>query len=234
MTCEITQTFYGNATDLYKKSGMLGHGAEDEVCGYGSPIECPLDGYVYSVFDDVHRAGDGYWGVYMICEYKGQVGELCVGHPSKILVPIGQNVKKGEIIGLEGNHGTVFVGQEQITIPMQIAGDHRGSHRHWQWRPLKKVPDQSTASQYIKDFTNQPYKDKDGNYFIIPEYSNGFKGLSPLIANILKDYDDWKFSQAVIGNIETVPNQTLLSTIQKMIDKIRSSILALIKNKNNV
>lgn len=227
MTCTRTQGFYDNATQVYNSLQMKGHGGIDIDCGFGSPIEALLDGYVYSVFDDKHLSSEGYWAVFMICEYKGEVGELCVGHVSKLNVSIGQNVKRGDIIAFEGNHGTVFFGQTQITIAMQKAGDERGHHRHWQWRPLKKSTFFNGSTPALIDFTGKVYRDSQDYCYLIPDYTNGYRGLSPLIANILNDYTDFKLEHVVVMNIE--PESDIIKE-QKSLIEIMKSYLEVLKN----
>lgn len=184
--CITTQNFTGNANPLYKGIGMKGHGGTDLKCGWGTEIESPLDGYVYSMYDATHKASDGYYAVYMISQYKGQWGELCIGHlnPS---VKIGDRIKKGDVLGTEGNHGIVYEDGVLITIAEQKNGSQKGHHRHWQWRPLERSL--SFKQPCLIDYKGQIYKDEGYTYYI-PNYYNGYNGLSPLIQEIL-DQGDW-------------------------------------------
>jgi murein DD-endopeptidase MepM/ murein hydrolase activator NlpD len=204
--CQLTQGFYGNATSVYSSYGMKGHGAVDIVCGYGTPIESPLDGYVYKVIDDKRPANDGtgYWAVFMIVQYKGSIYELCIGHCSKINVDVGFYVKKGDVIALEGNRGRVFVGEKEITKAMQDKGVKDGSHRHWQLRAIKKTLNASGKIPRLTVYPLSIYKDKDGYEYEIPGYYNGFNGLVPEIADVLKEYGEWK--NTVSPGLSTVPN----------------------------
>lgn len=226
--CIETQGFYDYKNNLYASliPPMKGHGGIDINCGYGTPIECPLDGYVYSVFDDKRPAADGYWAIFMICEYKGQIGELCIGHVSKLFVDIGQTIKKGDVIALEGNHGVVYDGTTLITLAMQKAGDQRGHHRHWQWRPLKKS--KTPIGECLSDFTGRIYTDKEGMVYQIPNWLNGYHGLSPIISDIISEYDAWKLNQAIISNVE--PSPVLTPTQQNLIGRITDQIKLLISN----
>jgi len=213
--------------------GMNAHGGEDWVCGYGTAIESPLGGYVYKVIDDKRPASDGsgYWAIFMICEYKGQLGELCVGHCSRIDVDVGDTVKKGQIIGLEGNHGVVFSGDTQITKKMQDKGDIRGSHRHWQWRPLKKVSKTSPKANYLSAFLAMIYKDKDGFFYEIPNYSNGYHGLSPDISKILADYDLDKKVEEIVPVTSTGTSST--AEISVKIKEAQRSLLQTVLERLN-
>lgn len=221
MNCTRTQGFYENAANAYPKIGMKGHGGIDVNCGYGTEVQFPLDGLVSGVFNNVFKASDGYWGVYALCEYKGQLGELCVGHLSRIDVKIGDKIRKGQVVGLEGNHGYVFDNGVQITLAQQAAGDQRGHHRHWQWRPVVKTKSLSNK-QFITNYTGI-YKDSEGYYYQVLDYDNGFHGLSPDIAGILNDFTEVKPAE------QPTPEQ--LSTLSKALNVLSQLIKNLFANK---
>ncbi len=229
MICQNTQGYYDNKNDLYASIGMKGHGAEDIVCGYGSPIQSPLSGYVYSVFDDTHKAADGYWAVYMICEYKGQLGELCIGHPSKLNVSIGQYVNQGDVIAYEGNHGIVYENGKLVTIQEQAAGSQKAHHRHWSWRPLKKSLSFNGSVQALIDYTGRIYRDKDRNCYLILDYNNGYHGLSPKIADILADFESIQFSKALENNLEVpLVEKSRLSKALSSLSDLLNNLLKII------
>ena len=189
--CIETQGFLDNLNNVYASYGLKSHSGLDISCGYGTEIESPLDGFIYKIIDDKRPANDGtgYWAIFMIGMYKGQLGEFCVGHCSRIDVEIGSYVKKGQILGLEGNKGLVFFNGKQITKEMQDSGDIRGYHRHYQWRLIKKV---KTSTGKVPRLTAYPlsiYKDKEGYQYEIPTYYDGHHGLLPVIKDILDDYN---------------------------------------------
>lgn len=195
MNCERTQGYYENVANAY--APMKGHGGIDMTCGYGSPVGWPLDGVVSNILNDKNKASDGYWAVYTISEYKGQIGELCCGHLSRIDVEVWDKITKGQIVGLEGNKGMVFQNGERITLEMQAQGDKRGSHRHWQWRPLIQRLTFNPKKTYITSYGMGTYKDKDGFFYEVLEPDNGFRGLSPDIGAILNDYSKIEVSTEI-------------------------------------
>lgn len=204
MICETTQGFYDNKNNAYAGIGLKAHSGLDIECGYGTDIEFPLDGFVSNVLDKTHLASDGFWAVYVICMYNGVIGELCVGHCSRIDVKVGDLINKGQVIGAEGNHGLIYYGNTLITLVMQAAGDTRGHHRHWQWRPLIKTKYQDPSKQYITSYAIGAYKDPAGYYYEVENYDNGYHGLSPDIASILNDYGVWKHG---VQNTSGIPIQ---------------------------
>lgn len=216
MKCVKTQGFYDNATSVYKANGMTSHGGDDISCGYGTPIENPIRQRIYKILDAEHPANDGsgYWGIFGIAEFEGKTYEICVGHCSRIDVKVGDLVEPGQILGLEGNHGQVFVGQTEITKAMQDAGDKRGSHRHWQARSVKKNKTYNGSVPRLIAFPYTIFKDDEGYYYEIPDYYNGVHGLSPVIDDILKQYENWKLSKAVVDNIESVTEAVVNSPIK--------------------
>lgn len=175
MNCYVSQAFGENAVDYYKNAGLKGHTGEDIHCGYGTPIYSEYDGYVYKVLDANRpaRDGSGYYGVFIIVDNGVQLFEYEIGHciPS---VDVGDTIKKGQIIGTEANRGSVWSGGVKITRAMQDAGDKRGSHRHIQVRPLIKGKD--VTGRLLTKFPGGSYKDKEGYYYKIADYNNGFNG----------------------------------------------------------
>jgi Putative peptidoglycan binding domain len=109
----------------------------------------------------------------LLCQTTLETFEFQIGHVSEIDVVIGQTVKKGDIIGKEGNHGPVFSGLTPITLAMQKAGDHRGSHRHLQKRPVYKVRTTSVDKEYLQPHGG-PYRSADGFYFEYVSPKNGY------------------------------------------------------------
>ena len=229
MICTETQLYSENTNNAY--APMKGHGGIDVHCGYGSPIESPLDGVVYKVLDAKRPANDGtgFWAVFLLCEYKGQLGELCIGHPSKINVDVGQKVIKGQVIGLEGNRGMVYQNGVRITKAMQDAGDQRGSHRHWQFRPCIKVKS-IDSNQFLTAFGGKIYRDEESMYYKVNDYENGYHGLSPDIRGILSDYTEWKMNQAIEDKVPTVAVSPVTPELQKLatiLDTLKSVLTAL-------
>jgi hypothetical protein len=175
-TCTIFQGFGGNATATYKNGGMLGHSGIDESCGYGSVINSYFNNeYVYKVLtpEQPSNDGTGFTGVFTIVDDGVQCFEFLYGHCDPIAT-VGQILPKGGVVGTEANHGEVYAGQERITLAMQKAGDHRGSHRHCQKRLLRKDKNIQPNTHYLTDSNGRFYY--NGYYYAIPDYSNGYNG----------------------------------------------------------
>ncbi len=181
--CFISQGFGQNANPLYAQAGQAGHTGVDEVCGYGTPVYALKKGTVYKILDADRPAADGsgYWGVFII----GDGPELCewqVGHLSKILCKVGDQVEPWTVIGEEGNRGGVYAGGIQITKAMQDAGDRRGSHRHWNKKKLQRKTEAQRdveGGQYLTVYNPvmpEVYQDSSGFYYQVPDYRNGYNG----------------------------------------------------------
>ena len=171
--CSFAQAFAANANDSYALGGLKGHTGVDWHCGFGTDILSDFDGYVYKVLTPALPANDGsgFTGVFMIVNDGIELFEWLVGHCNPTVTE-GMYVRKGDKIGTEANHGTVFEGGVQITLAMQQAGDQRGAHRHYQKRPV--VKSKTTTGQCLTNHQGGAYY--DGNYYNIPWYSNGFNG----------------------------------------------------------
>lgn len=177
--CSLAQRF-GVNPQAYP--GLLGHPGDDFHCGYGSTGHSPVDQLVYKVLtvDNPANDGSGFTGVFGIVDNGIELYELLVGHCDPMVVA-GDYVVKGQNYFKEANHGYVFQDGVQITLAMQKAGDHRGSHRHFQKRPVYRTARTYPWYKYLT--TNQSdlpagsfYRDDLGNYYQIWNYSNGYHG----------------------------------------------------------
>src|SRR6195952_5607296 len=137
--CFEGQGFSLNLNPSYDQGGLLGHTGVDVNCGWGTPVAALASGLVYSTYPIDAPASDGYTAVFTICETPLEVFEFSYGHVSEIDCQIGQQVKAGDIVAKEGNHGVGYVGNRLITPAEQRAGDHEGSHRHYQKRVVFKT-----------------------------------------------------------------------------------------------
>ncbi len=187
--CAVGQGFGGNQVSTYKEGSLLGHTGIDNNCSYGSDIHAYFGNeYVYKVLTRENPANDGsgFTGVFTIVDTGVECFEFLYGHcnPS---VTVGQILTKGTVLGTQANNGEVYDGDPhhgfiRITLDMQKKGDKRGTHRHDQKRILKKVtslvgaPDNS-KTRYLWGQDGYLFQ-KDGFYFEIPYYFNGYNGCT--------------------------------------------------------
>lgn len=208
--CYEGQPFSANFNPSYHSGGLLGHTGIDVNCGYGTPIQALTAGMVYSTFPIEHPASDGYTAVFTLVETPLEIFEFSYGHVSEIDCVIGQLIKPGDIIAKEGNHGTVYVGNRLITLAEQAAGDHEGSHRHYQKRPVFKTKDLNTVLTKMGLSNAQGwYQDTDGYYYATYDYANGFNGCvdwsQPLFPRNLQQgmsgYDVYLLQRALVREV---------------------------------
>jgi hypothetical protein len=178
MICFEGQGFGENANPSYKTASLVGHTGQDWGCGWHTPIHSPYDGVVYKVLtpENPSNDGSGFTGVFLLVDDGFECFEWLAGHCDPT-VQVGQQVKKGDLIGYEANHGTVYAGNMRITLSMQQSGDQRGHHRHYQKRPVRPV---KTVPKYglsaANDDGSGSYRDAKGNYYEVFDYLNGFHG----------------------------------------------------------
>jgi murein DD-endopeptidase MepM/ murein hydrolase activator NlpD len=175
----ITQKYAENATDVYKQSGRNGHGAFDIVGMEDKTIYAGCDAYVYSV-RNVDPDGDPmvYSAIYTIVEDKGIFYELVYGHVKSSFVKPGEYIKKGQKIGIEGNRGYVASGGREVTREEKEKGSIAGSHLHLQLRMIAPTETKVKSATHLKD--EKGYFKRDGLYFVVLNYSNGFVGCIDL------------------------------------------------------
>lgn len=177
----LTQQFGSNDNSSYLANGLKGHTGTDCAVGYGTPIHSPVDMLVYKVLtvDAPAHDGSGFTGVFGIHDDGVECYEFLVGHcdPS---VQVGQEIKVGDVIGFEANHGTVYGPHGLVTLAQQAAGNHDGSHRHYQKRPVMKQQQTAPGYMYLDLYSDLPagsiYRDAEGFYYWIQAYTNGYHG----------------------------------------------------------
>jgi murein DD-endopeptidase MepM/ murein hydrolase activator NlpD len=172
----MTQGFGANATSIYRSDGLLGHTAQDWSEAWEAPIYASCDAYVYSVGNKDNPIPSAYRAVYTIVDDAGVSYEVSYGHCSDMYAKVGQYVKQGDVIATEGNFGSVFSNGVEVTNAMRLAGSQAGHHVHWQVRLLKKIPKKewSVKNNYLRDQNGKV--ERDGCYYEIPDYENGFHG----------------------------------------------------------
>lgn len=174
MVCYEGQPFAANYNPSYEEGGLKGHTGSDWACGFGTPIYSPFDGYVYKILtkENPSSDGSGFTGVFMLVDDGIESFEYLIGHCDPT-AQVGTQIKKGDQIATEANHGLVYSGNTQITLAMQTAGDLRGSHRHEQKRPYQKVATLDGVGLSIEGGGMCTYQ---GFYYQVFDYTNGFNG----------------------------------------------------------
>lgn len=175
----ITQKFGDNANPLYAQEGLKGHPAYDWGAPWDSPVRnCAASAYCYSVMHKDDPTLMDYRAVFTIVEDGNDIYELSYGHLHTIVAEVGKTYQVGDILGTVGNTGPVYAGSHEVTEAEKDAGSHAGAHLHGpQVRPVMRVKtiDYSSGNGYLMDATGF-YKDSDGWYYKIINYTNGYNG----------------------------------------------------------
>jgi murein DD-endopeptidase MepM/ murein hydrolase activator NlpD len=154
----------GIGAEYYKQTVGHYHSGVDYSNGYGTPVITENYGIVYKI-NTPDQSDSGWQGVYVLVpDVKYGWVEECFGHLSRVDVKVGQVVREGQQIGLEGNKGEVYSGGKLITKAMQMAGSKAGSHTHYQIRPVKPVVKPKATKHYLNGLSKHGYTDKNGRY----------------------------------------------------------------------
>jgi murein DD-endopeptidase MepM/ murein hydrolase activator NlpD len=205
----ITQKYAENATSVYKDSGRKGHGAFDIVGLDDKTIYAGCDGYVFSV-RNVEPDGDvmNYSAIYTLIEDNGIFYELTYGHVNASYVKPGEYVKKGQKIGTEGNRGYVATGGREVTRKEKENGSNAGSHLHYQLRMVMPVEKRTPTTTYLKDAKG--YFKKDGMYFGVMNYDNGYLGCIDLAPHIIYESATATFQDKLMMAVKGMPISRVL------------------------
>jgi len=179
--CPVGQGFGENFNNSYR--GIGGHPGVDEYCGYSSDIFPYAEGEVIGLAYPDKEHPNRYSMIQLLCQTDLEYFEFTIGHVSEISVTIGQQVKKVDKVGEEGNFGRVFSGNVYVSEERRRNGSHAGSHRHVQKRPLYRVRNTKPGKRYVQT-PEGLYRDKEGFYYehVFPysQYAGCVNWLLPL------------------------------------------------------
>lgn len=168
----ITASFKGYTKTVAEQVGHQ-HTGQDEYKGFGKAWISDNEGYVYKVFTPTQKFT--WSGVYMICKSGNNYYEyIPLGHASRILVKEGQQIRKGQIVGYEGNHGEVYSNGRRVTVKERQEGSSAGFHNHRQIRPIRLVSSLTQGKHYLHNKDGSKVK-IEGKYAEI-KYTNDTQG----------------------------------------------------------
>lgn len=174
-----TQGFGGNVANAY--APLLGHPADDFAFDWNENIPFIADSFVYNKLNEGSVDPDKYTATCTIVEQGGEVDEIIYGHPNLMPVEVGKTYEVGQIAAMAGNKGLVFSSGRKITKEEKLAGSRAGTHLHLQRRPVKKVEKTTKGKKYL-EVGGKKFK-KDGFYYEIKDWDNGYNGCVPLEYN---------------------------------------------------
>lgn len=217
----ITQRFGDNANISYKRDGLRGHTSYDFGMAYGAPIyNCTPDAYCYSRMHEGDTYLNNYRALFFLVETEIGIYEVSYGHVSGFVADVGETYQVGDIIGYVGNTGTVFAGNHEVTEKEKEAGSHAGAHLHGpQIRVLRKDKKRLPSTQYIT--TIDGYLKKDGFYYAIPNYNNGYNGcvsLAPFSTETLAS--DFKTIPVLSSPVSSPNPQEVIQPVQALFDTV--------------
>lgn len=167
-----TQRFGENATDTYKKQGLISHTGEDYSNGWKSPIKASITGEVYSTINIDNADPLKYRAIFQIIDTPEFSYEVSYGHIHDCFVKKGDVVKVGQVIATEGNWGDVYFNGKAPTLAQREKG--AGSHLHFQVRKCKRVKRRSGTKVYLRH--SNGFLKRNGYYYEVVDYDNGVNG----------------------------------------------------------
>lgn len=179
----ISQRFGVNENGSYANAGLRGHTSYDWDVPHGTVIpNCTADAFCYSTLNAGNPDPSRYRAAYFLVPgWNGfsDWSEVSYGHMDKVLAKVGETYQVNDAIGTVGNTGTVFTGDHEVTRQERLNGSKAGAHLHGpQIRPVRLVAKRSPGKQYLRD--SKGYYRRDGLYFEVVDYANGFNGCITL------------------------------------------------------
>lgn len=207
---------FGSNHAVYKP--LKGHPATDWAFTWNEPIPFIADSFVYAKLNEGHKDPMKYTGVCTIVETgKNTADEIIYGHPNTMPVEIGKSYFLGETVALAGNKGFVQYWGRTITKEEKLAGSTLGTHLHLQRRPCLKVKKTKKGKRYLE--TSKGKFKKDGYYYEIANYNNGYAGC-----------EDIQFNGKVAVGAKLVPYEEALASLKR---DLKGVVLTLAINSLN-
>jgi murein DD-endopeptidase MepM/ murein hydrolase activator NlpD len=185
----ITQKFGANAVAYYNDHSLKGHPGIDFMSNsitFGTPamIQAVVPGPIYSTINRNNSDLSKYRAVCQLyhCDEHGDF-EIIYGHVKEMYVYAGDVVPEGVAIAREGNTGICYSGGREVTTAEKNAGSKKGTHLHLQMRKVEKVKTTEKDKQYLID-ENGLYQDKEGFFYYVPDFDNGFNGCVDFKPNL--------------------------------------------------
>lgn len=205
----MTQGFAQNLNTYYKEGGLAGHPALDIVALGDDTIFNAIDNaYCFSLMNKDNPDLMRYRAVYTLVEMDGVFYEVSYGHCDQIFAEVGKTYNTGDRLALQGNTGDVASGGKKITLKEKQDGSQVGQHLHWQFRLVKPSVIIEKGKAYLGD-EKGTFK-KDGYYYEIPYYKNGFNGcVDP--SNLI----EWKSAYSLtLNEIINPVKKTITATLR--------------------
>lgn len=165
----VTQFFGENANPLYKNKGLKGHPGVDIKNGYGSYVRTHMPAHVYKVGECVSMLTNYDDKMYM--EVKA-----CHLDPT---VEAGETIPEDWLIGTESNHGNVYSNGVFYSDKNPKKGI-KGSHTHWQYRPVIKTDKIKKDRLYLSDINGERYWN-DGYFELVSGYGDYRGCMNPYL-----------------------------------------------------
>lgn len=170
----FTQRFGENANSYYAEGGLMGHPGDDMVSFYDDLISFATKGDVYKIINKDDKDLNKFRAVFQLVDDGNKHYELCYGH-CNLIHAIEGIVDAGDDVGTEGNTGDVASNGKKITSAQKANGSRAGTHLHFQVREVEKVKEIKKGKIYLTKGSGK-YKDKNGNYYLVPNHNNGYNG----------------------------------------------------------
>lgn len=171
----ISQKFGGNANLFYAQNGLKGHPGTDIYKAYDAWLVASHDCYVYKIINKNNPDLSKYRAVHTLFQDDGQWYELVYGHCNNIYSKVGDFVPRGALLASMGNTGDVYSQGLPVTPAARTKPPYPGTHLHWQLRGVVLSQTALVGNIYLED-AGKPYQDKQGNYYEIPGYNDGYNG----------------------------------------------------------
>jgi murein DD-endopeptidase MepM/ murein hydrolase activator NlpD len=189
-----------NWTGAYGEQRPYGkHKGIDVGLAEGTPIKAVMDGVVSKAQSG---SGERSYGLYVTIDHTGGMSTF-YAHLSKILVKVGQKVKKGDIIGLSGNTG--YSTGPHLHFELRVNGNHTNpsAYVNLAYGPGGTKADSSSADGSASSSSASGYVVP--NNFISASWS-GVSGGSSSVKDLIMAISGGSLGSLPSGSVADVPS----------------------------
>lgn len=204
--CGNVSQYFGENKEFYLQNFGLpdGHNGIDIHVKYGEDLIACFDGWVLKDYDGQNSDLRKGYGIQIITDYDLGVYYVAVYWHNQIGNPLKDSdiVKVGDIIGKEGNSGSVYSGGNYCALETRNKSPYCGAHLHFgiaEWLPCKN--------------------EEADNFH--PLHKTPIKFLRWINPLVFLNYNGSKLNPALIGQVKISIIEQIIIKLKEIIGKLK-------------
>ena len=225
----ISQKYVENPALYQSRFGINWHNGVDIVSFHGDELLCCEDFIPYKIFDLKAGSVSKGFGFNALTkpDDKGICREWIYWHTmSNLKFSLDKLVQQGEVVGYEGNSGSIFSNGVEVSDNLKGVSPYFGTHLHWGKRLVKKT--KTPTGDVLAGVDGKLYQDSQGFYYEVLNFNNGVKGFIDPMKDEIIYYDEFiarkviSVAEAVVAEIPVLPKEKQTDIIDSLLAMLKS------------